>query len=380
MLLRKGKERRKNFAESMRDLAQSVRRQPDTDSILGLTSNVRDTGAASAMPSSAKPSKTRKSLPVEMGRDPWPPMTASKKRKYDDQTTNAERSPPRRIKTHHKRSRTVASVSSSDPTNRYGSPTRKGRSSSPARLSFIGRTDTTHTDYFRLKALGLDPDTPMVPLTSTKRSRDKKTIGSEKRSKQSPHQDTTEVRSGDTAVSQGGRHHGTQTPPRSHPTTQTDDDSDEALFARLRQVRSAISDSITWFQSERAKSERTSSGGYEAPLNETPAQKRLRELKTTPSRTEQRLRATGAHGLLPKAWASNSSWRDADGRITTFVPPTPVSRSDALPAPKRRGGVFPSKVQGSAWGTGPMGPQGPREENGARPEGAGSSVEDAIEL
>jgi len=376
-LLRKGKERRKKFAESMRELSQSTRRLPDTDGTLRLASDGRDAKVEGAMPPPTRPPAKRNSLPAEIIHDVQRSDTAPNKRKRDNQSLHTEHSPPRRIKVHHKRSRTVTSVLDSNLMSGNTHVPLKNHSYSTTRLSFGGKVDTTNTDYFRLKALGLDPDTPVVPLTSKKRMRDDDTIRGEKRSKQSPDQDFIKVQSGDPAVTQVDQHNGVPTTPRRKSNWQDEEDSDEALFARLRQVRDAMSDSISWFQLERAKSERTSSGGHGASSNEGPVQKRLREFQTTPSRTEQRLRTTGAHGLLPKAWASNPSWRDANGRITTFD--TPVSRSEALPAKRREAMDQPSGM-GVTWSIGQMRGQGPTKPNGLRPDGPGASVEDAIEL
>jgi len=329
------------------------------------------------VPPPTRPLVKRNSLPAEMKYDAQRSDTASNKRKRDNQPLHTEHSPPRRIKVHHTRSRTVASVS--DSSSMSGNPhiNPKGQSCNPTRFSIGGKIDTTNTDYFRLKALGLDPDTPVVPLTSKKRVRGVDNMRSEKRSKQSPDQDFIKVQSSKPAVTQVYQHNDVQTTPRSKSTSPDEGDSDEALFARLRKVRDAMSDSISWFLSERTRSERPNSGGHEASLNESPAQKRLSEFHKTPSRTEQRLRTTGAHGLLPKAWASNPSWRDANGRITTSG--APVSRNEALPT---KGGeaMTPISDMGVTWSIGQMYRQGPTKQNGLDLRPPGSSVEDAIEL
>lgn len=249
--------------------------------------------------------------------------------------------------------------------------TPKDHAYNTSRLSFGRKIDTTNTDYFRLKALGLDPDTPLVPLNDKKRMRDDDITRSEKR--------PLKVQSGDPAVIQVNQQNAVEKTPGSKSTLQNEEDSDEALFVRLRKVRDAISDSISWFQSERAERERNISGGPGASFNESPAQTPLRNFRTTSSRTEQRLRTTGAHGLLPRAWASNPSWRDANGTITTTD--TPVSKGKALPT---KGGeaMVPPLDMGVTWSIGQMRSQGPTKQIGLtlRPDSPGSSVEDAVEL
>jgi len=377
--LRKGKERRKKFAESMRDLSQNARRLPNMDGILSVASNGRDASAEGSMPPPTRPFAKRNSLPAGIIHDVQQSEKAPNKRKRENQSLHTEHSPPRRSKVHHKRSRTVASVSDSNSMSGSIHITPNDNAYNTSRLSFGGKIDTTNTDYFRLKALGLDPDTPLIPMTGKKRMRDHAIIRSEKRSKQSPDQAFGKVQSEDPAVIQVNHQVGFQRTPQSKSTLQDEEDSDEALFARLREVRDAMSDSISWFQSERAKSKRTSSGDPGASLNESPEQNKLREFRTTSSRTEQRLRATGAHGLLPKAWASNPSWRDANGRIT--MSNTPVSRREALPT---KGGeaIIPALDIGVTWSIGKMRSQGPTKQIGltSRPDGPGSSVKDAIEL
>lgn len=152
--------------------------------------------------------------------------------------------------------------------------------------------------------------------------------------------------------------HPTNPPQASPPSSQTikpaeNADDDEELFAQMRQVREAMSESISWFRAEREKSElsRSSSRSKDvAPPNETEKQRRLREFKVTPSRTEVRLRETGGGGLLPQGWGAvdQGKAREEDGE---------------------------ERLQGFA------GSWARDDENGGYGgEGTGASVEDAIEL
>lgn len=299
----------------------------------------------------------------------------SSKRKLDEESPHIEHRSPQRRKVHHKR---WASTVPSDLVKDTSSPLPKPDFHHSPRLSFMGKTDTTQTDYFRLKALGIDPDTPRVPLISKKPARIDRDNRNEKhprRSLEEGRQETPAKHAPPAHTSSGSTK---EIPKRGKPSTEADEDSDEALFARLRKVRDAMSDSITWFQSEREKSERASSAGTEVSLVESPAQKKLREFKTTPSRTEQRLRSTGAHGLLPKAWSDNPSWRDANGRITTDIKPGSSAKTPPTPLPPEPEGR--SVLTGAQRSLGKMGAEKSKKENGTKPIVAGSSADDAIEL
>lgn len=167
-----------------------------------------------------------------------------------------------------------------------------------------GRLDTTQTDYFRLKALGIDPVT-MSPSTMSaspkprKRAREDETdMALKKAPRLTPPRDktssTTDTRRQSVALdaSRGP-------PPDQTPLTSSQanvNDEDEQLFAQLRSVRQAMSESISWFQDERAKSElsRGSSGEEAGEVG------RVRAFVSTPSRTEQRLARTGGHGFATK--------------------------------------------------------------------------------
>lgn len=97
-----------------------------------------------------------------------------------------------------------------------------------------------------------------------------------------------------------------------------DYDSDEALFAQVRAIRQAMKEDIAWYRAKCKKS-RLSAGtssdssqkkkGEISPRRETEKQRRLREFKSTPSRTEQRLKATKANGLLPENWGGSGDMR-----------------------------------------------------------------------
>ena len=175
-------------------------------------------------------------------------------------------------------------------------------------LSPMARSGATQTDYFRLKALGIDPDTPAVPFTEPRSNSE---AGASKNGKASrrlvesspvSNQDRTKKSTQATAA------------PTSHPNVRgggdddDDDDDDEAFFASIRSIRDTLADSTSWFQNERATLERSMTPHAHSQVSkspvrkETPAESRLREIKergSMPSRSEIRLRAMGDRAILP---------------------------------------------------------------------------------
>lgn len=346
-LLRNGRERRKNFAKSMQEQAQiSRKRNAEPNYPPGSSATAQAAGhrrnknrEANLMPPPLIPPRKRSSLPAAINKSTQSPnMRTNNKRKHHESSPRTKQTALGHHKAGHKRSHTVDASAMSDQ------PRRKPRSPQFPRVTYASslanghiisddvmkqarnlvpkiRTDTTQTDYFRLKALGIDPDTPIVPLTK-KRSLstlDNDSTTNTKARKLSPIANNK---------SSPGRIT-TQSPTQG--TTTTDprpaNSGIEDLLASMRQVREDMADSISWFQSERAKSE------IETPLpppDETPKQKRLREFKFTPSRTEQRLRATGANGFLPKDWEAKlaeSRMSRSNNGSTSFSSPRDSSLS-----------------------------------------------------
>ena len=248
-----------------------------------------------------------------------------------------------------------------------------------ARALISGKMDTTRTDYFRLKALGIDTDTPLVPCTVRKNSLATASHGDEKQGDSRPllkYGDRSQLCA--KAQKTDDNYPIASQQPRDR--TQEDDDSDEALLAQMRDVRGMMSDSISWFKAEGMKSNLNSSGGEKQGSHETAKQKRLREFATTPSGTEQRLRRTWGHDLISKGWDQRSSWRDEEGRIGTVPASTwsGPSSTDASPPGE-------SRATPSAFNTAASHSETKNTKETARVKetgvgAAGSSVEDAIEL
>jgi hypothetical protein len=289
------------------------------------------------------------------------PRTTGQKRKgihVDDAETPKNREKPRKIAKGHSRSRTMGSVDelfySSKSATRQTSTSKTTPQSRPSiysgrsvfnlsgasqdlRQSLSGRKDTTRTDYFRLKALGINPDTPMVPDTKAslerKRNREEENTITASRTRARTLSTTTTTTPPVPRFSPQGaraigtsRLHQSRTPPNAAPHKATTPpaamvDGDDDLLRQARKVRETMSEDAEWYKTYAVNIEKeieeqeelrrslsqastTSSphpsasglaiaNGYEyLPGPEIPG----RSL----SRTEQRIRRTGARGLATK--------------------------------------------------------------------------------
>lgn len=337
--MRKGRERRRNFAKSLQASAKkSTHRHLNPDSFGGFGSSGstlgEGQGPARPMPPPSGIPRKRQSLPADLGHD----LRGSEagigtKRKRDNPLPCTGEPVFRPTKIHHRRSQTLgnsvpASPIQASPSHRtrvdiskipegsmlYETLMKQARKAIPN-----AKSDTTQTDYFRLKALGIDPDTPVVPSTK-KRNWDSAELNGTSRSSRFsplPHSLST-LASGSSPV--GPPTQNSYKP--SNPALA--EDEDEALFAQLRSIREALAESQQWMQSERQSLEgsmtpqsKSQSRSHQtqpqtstldltpSDSNETPAQRRLKEIKERghrPSRTEMRLRAMGDKALLPKGF------------------------------------------------------------------------------
>ena len=337
-LLRQGRERRRKFAQSMQGLALSShqRRSPSTDLDKMSTSKARGEDGivqqpqTTAMPPPPRPTKgqgTSKSIPTETipqhSSVPGHRSDSKSQRRGPVITTEPAASRITKVSPkHHKRSTTAGDAGSLHRSWKTASSSASSLSAASnsvlresimakARHLLAGRpTDTTRTDYFRLKAMGIDPDTPSVPAMGSKRTRNEFEVEAKKAQKMSP---AEKIKPSSLAKSDPSQMPG-QIPPSASATRQVVDDPDEELLAQMRRAREAMSESISWFQEERAKSEFSRSSSESRP--ETAKERRLREWAPTPSRTEQRLAITGGHGLIPKDFGvSRSSRRATEERM-----------------------------------------------------------------
>ena len=318
-LLRKGRHRRKLFAQSMHELARNdtaSSKRTKHASIGQGNSKPSSLGRNSDVLSASEIHPRRTNLPagsdVEHSTKAAVDETGNDRLHYDSHVVST-RNIGQKGRLHHKRSNTVATQGQIEVHGQEGRapPLSDSRT---ARDLYHGRSDTTRTDYFRLKALGIDPDTPLVPRTAKKRPRVDEVQSEEKR-----------IRTSTVPIKPGGQED--SSPVRQITSVQScsvteevkisEDVETNALLSQMRSVRDAMSESIVFF--ERAKSQLTSSDDERPDSYETAKQRRLREFVATPSRTEKRHRLTKAHAWLPKEWDAKSSRREAGSRISASI-------------------------------------------------------------
>ena len=165
-----------------------------------------------------------------------------------------------------------------------------------------GPMTTTESDYFRLKARNIDPNTGVIPSTR-KRKRGYEDVGrdrslSKSRRLSASTMSSIALSSSPLQLSAKTKSSETELPSlngQSQAVSPKFTDEEEALFAAARKLRETLAEDTEWMRTMREEYEKE-----EANLKaETPAQRRLREFKMTPSKTSIRLRQTYANGLLP---------------------------------------------------------------------------------
>ena len=357
--MRRAKQRRRNLAESLQKSAKSER-QKQSSLQLSLSSLASSTEGSESpveqqrhsrntMLPPLTPLQKRQSLPAEFdnGQNQTKNPTGMK-RKREGSGSSAGQGTPRGTEFHQKRSRTIGdSIMSAPPHPMTRTPYKSRMDASKVkdgsllsdilmrqarRLAPNTRSDTTRTDYFQLKALGIDPDTPVVPSTK-KRTREEMEIDGAESSTGTALPNPRPSRSPRLSVSQPA----TQVQPSATKASASADD-DEELFAQIRSVREALAESEQWCRSERQSLEKSMTPQPETstPNAETPAQRRLREIRErgrTPSRTEVRLRAMGDRALLPKGF-----W-DGEGMGMSLAGKAKAKAKEAatpLPSQKQR--------------------------------------------
>lgn len=340
-LARRGRERRQKLARSRQSAAEFAHKENDEMKIHSSPSNIN-------LPSSVNRNfinpffqVKRQSLPsdfrAEMSGALTPPVTSKRKR---DANEGSEDLPTQRLKrTSHKRSQTVGNSIMSAPPHRF--PRHRLRTSfdvskldkdsllgntimkQTRRLAPYTKSDTTHTDYFRLKALGLDPDTPIVPATK-KRPRKPEHVHGDKDSTAASIKPSMKKRlSSPIRVGIDGHNKSHAHSPNADPMA--NQDKDDEFLASIRAIRNTLAESTSWFQTEREVLERSSVGSRSQSQagdamisgreirSETPAQRRLREIRErgpTPSRSEVRMRALGNRAPVPRSFYDSKSWKN----------------------------------------------------------------------
>ncbi len=411
--MRRAKQRRRNLAKSIQKSAQSERqkqsdRQPSLSSLassmrgsespVGLQSN-----PGNMMPPPLTPLQKRQSLPADLDNEQSQlDNSTGTKRKREDPGRNVDQLTPRHTKIHHKRSRTIGgdSIMSAPPLLMTRTPYKSRMDVSNVkdgsllsdilmrqarRLAPNARSDTTRIDYFQLKALGIDPDTPVVP-SAKKRTRDKMEADGGESSMGTALLSPRPTQSTQLSATRPAVH----VHPNSTKVSGSADDGDEELFAQIRSIREALAESEQWCRSERHSIEKSMTPQPETipPSNETSAQRRLREIRErgpTPSRTEIRLRAMGEKALLPKGF-----W-DGEGMGMSLVgkgkqkeagtPFAPRQQREQLGAAPKGFAALGRQGQVNGFVNGPSRPaKNERRQAAQAQKQVGSSAEDAIEL
>ena len=172
-----------------------------------------------------------------------------------------------------------------------------------------GSITTTSSDYFRLKARNIDPDTSVV---SSSRKRGRGSGDSFASSLTSKSRRLSESSTSTLSLSESTRgllarstlsdsarslvitQSHTDATSTTGTTTPKYTDEEDALFEAARRLRETLAEETSWMKSMREEAAKID----DSLQLETPAQRRLREFEPTPSKTSIRLRQTYANGLL----------------------------------------------------------------------------------
>ncbi|EXJ62622.1 hypothetical protein A1O7_03060 [Cladophialophora yegresii CBS 114405] len=251
----------------------------------------------------------------------------------------------------HKRSKTMSTSRHSSPAGSgapFGASFRSSTSRPPqhvsifSRASTLGRStsnsdlrksassqklDVTRTDYFRLKAMGLDPDTPIVPDT-------KETLAFRRRREAEERQASINRANRRLRTSISDQSPPAAMPPPPLPRAQTPETQqtprrtptpaptpiEDDFLKQIREARGAMAEQTEWFkqqavtleqeiaQEDEFRKSQSSLNGASSPVSSSGLAKAMGyeylPANTKPgfplSRTELRIRQTGAHGLATK--------------------------------------------------------------------------------
>lgn len=275
-----------------------------------------------SMPPPAKPVTTkssRQSLPSDFRNTASEQAGHINGNAHHNESSSKEPVNGRPMKAGHKRSQTLGDTSKMSQSRvskpSHSTTSRTSHTHKPSLLSEavlkkarrmigVGRTDTTRTDYFRLKALGIDPNASPNPKppASKKRRISPPTITDP----------TKSVRLSPATVSLLQSRH-SNPPPDKVSITPSATTEDDELATQVARIHATMAESIDWFRSEREKlalpsakgsgngsgsgsgSGSRSRSGSRKP--ETEKERRLREFAFSPSRTEIRRRKEGTLDL-----------------------------------------------------------------------------------
>lgn len=345
-LNRRAKSRRQLFAETIRaEQARKQRSEQELEEILKASEESKRLQKEVQEASKALRHNLDASNGIEVGK-----LAGQKRKSFSGQdlranTSSSMRKPP--SSSNHKRSKTMSNSSEPAATSFRASVSQPQHVSIFARASVNGRSsvsselrksksaqklDATRTDYFRLKAMGIDPETSIIPDTREtlqlryRREAEERQASIDRaklraRSSVTTHSSTLVMPPPPVPQSQI-----TETRPRSNTMSPAPGVEDDFL-KQIREAREAMAEQTEWFkhqsnvldkeierEEEFRKSQSSLDGG--SPLSSSGLAKingyEFIPAATKPgfslSRTEQRIRRTGAHGLATKPLRSRSEY------------------------------------------------------------------------
>jgi hypothetical protein len=324
-LARQGRERRQNFAQSLRAMSKSSRASTPTDSnpiasLLGSHPGPVERSSSRIVPEADIIQNKRHSLPHNA--EKWNSTRSGSGSMLPPSSLNGA-GQTRPQKAYHKRSHTMTESLSANNPGKVGKfenslSASRGRMLTSqvhvneslikkAQRLVSGRMDATQTDYFRLKAMGLDPDTPVVPRV-LKRTRVPDDDDSDNGTLERKYKRVTPPAS--SSVPTVSLHSPAASLPRTIPTaipsnvptskgvvvSSIKDDDLEDLLRRAREAREAMAADTEWMRETRATMSRSRSNSHDLHSS---SQHGLGA--SMPSRTTLRLERTGGHGFYERA-------------------------------------------------------------------------------
>lgn len=253
----------------------------------------------------------------------------------------------------HKRSRTIGTMlppppplsakKASSSTSQFGASLFRPQESLRRSMSASkgqqhtqkARLDNTKTDYFRLLASGIDPDTPLVPRTArqveAKKQKEKEEREAaiarayNRRRVATPNSALTNNLPSTTSSPLATSPMIDQPSPTPSQTSSIYDPEKDELLQQLKQARQALADDTTWFKEQTTKMEkeveeeeklRSSTGSNQSPaFGHSASQTALAQIaqpsfepSRSMSRVEARLMRTGGLGLAYKPLGGGSDY------------------------------------------------------------------------
>jgi hypothetical protein len=338
---RKAKARRQRFNELLtKEAAKKKKLDREKNEILQAVEERKQLQAA--LRASAIADERSKAAAEEAAKS----QTASRKRKsMTDTPIQMPHDRKEQASRNHKRSRTVGSIMgppprpSPAPTLPTSTAPQFSNTSLGASLSRSSSTrslrrslqrpaqDETKTDFFRLLAAGVDPETPWIPLTASQVADKEKKEAAERSAKleatynrrkgATPQKNPTSPARGPVVapVSASPTNNGAPSPAPSSSMSETED-----LIRQLREAREEMDNDISWFKQQNElmqkqaeqeedilRSSPSSQQSGRTSLNGLPMVNgyeywQAPNARGSMSRVERRIRATGARGLANRPY------------------------------------------------------------------------------